>query len=127
ANDDLPLVRVNIFEEGSIQTVFINYSTDSGLNWKVIALNEILASPGIWEGTIPAQSQDTLVKWYIIAVDSQGNRAERKDIYGNPFEYTVVAKPFVPSYPPILVVISLIIPVAALLLRIRKKLYKIKS
>ena len=127
ANDDLPLVRVNIFEEGSIQTVFINYSTDSGLNWKAIALNEILASPGIWEGTIPAQSQDTLVKWYIIAVDSQGNRAERKDIYGNPFEYTVVAKPFVTSYPPILVVISLIIPVAALLLRIRKKLYKIKS
>ncbi|MHA1191509.1 MAG: hypothetical protein ACTSP9_04350 [Promethearchaeota archaeon] len=127
ADDDSPLVRVNIFEEGGLQDVVINYSIDNGVSWSLISLDEILASPGLWEGAIPSFAQDTKVKWYIIAWDSQGNRAERKDIYGNPFEYTVVAKPFVPSYPPILIVISLMIPVAALLLRNRKKLHKIKS
>ncbi|MHA1749759.1 MAG: hypothetical protein ACTSYF_14090 [Promethearchaeota archaeon] len=127
ADDDSPFVRVNIFEEGVVQVAFINYSIDNGLNWSLISLSEILASPGIWEGTIPAQAQDTIVKWYVYALDTQGNRAERKDIYGDPFEYTVIAKPFVPSFPPVLIVVSLIIPVAAFLLRYRKKIHIIKA
>ena len=127
ADDDSPLVRVNIFEEGGLQDVVINYSIDNGVSWSLISLDEILASPGLWEGAIPSFAQDTKLKWYIIAWDSQGNRGERKDIYGNPFEYTVVAKPLVPSYPPILIVISLMIPVAVLLIRNRKKLHKTKS
>ncbi len=120
-NDDSPLVRVNIFEEGGLQTVFINYSIDNGLNWSVIPLDEIITSPGIWEGEIPPHTQGTKVQWYIIAVDNQGNMVERKDIYGNPFEYTVVNKPSVPSYSPILIFIALLIPIASILLRYRKK------
>ena len=127
ADDDSPFVRVNVFEEGSLTNVVINYSTDNGLIWSLIYLDEILASPGLWEGAIPSFAQGINVKWYIIAWDSQGNRGERKDIYGNPFEYTVVQKPFVPSYPPILIVISLMIPVAVLLIRNHKKLHKIIS
>jgi len=72
-------------------------------------------------------TQNTKVKWYIIAWDSQGNRAERKDIYGNPFEYTVIEKPLVPSYPPMFIIIFLITPIVAFILRNRKKLNKINT
>ena len=126
-NEDSPLVRVYIFEEGGMQDVVINYTINNGLDWNLISLDELFASPGIWEGTIPSLTQNTKVKWYIIAWDSQGNRAERKDVYGNPFEYTVIEKPLVPSYPPMFIIIFLITPIVAFILRNRKKLNKINT
>jgi len=104
---DSPFIMIDIFEEGGMQECIINYSIDSGLHWNIIHLHEQILNPGTWEASLPAQPSNTMILWYIMAWDLQGNKAIRKDIYGNPFEYTVIQKAEtnpsneIPSFPPL--------------------------
>lgn len=103
ASDDSPFVEVDIFEEGTVQNAVIWYSINNGTDWQFVMLTEYAAHPGKWYASLPAQPVNTRVLWYVAVSDMQGNYNSRNDSFGNPFEYTVIAKPppipDIPGYP----------------------------
>ncbi|MFX1274695.1 MAG: hypothetical protein ACFFAT_06570 [Promethearchaeota archaeon] len=88
--DDSPLIIVEIFDEGEIQSALILYSTNDGTNWDSAILSEQVTNPGTWQGTIPAFDHGTRVVWYLKVWDLQGGYSNRTDPNGNPFSYTVI-------------------------------------
>lgn len=88
--DDSPIITVDIFDEGGIQSALVFYSVDDGLNWDSVILNEQIANPGTSEGLIPAQDHGTTVLWYIKVWDNGGSYSNRTDPHGNPYQYTVI-------------------------------------
>ncbi|MHA1987424.1 MAG: hypothetical protein ACW98D_12360 [Promethearchaeota archaeon] len=66
---DLPIVTVDILDEGGVAQVIVWYSTDGGLNWFSVYLPELVTNPGTWENALPSQPVGTTVLWYIQAFD----------------------------------------------------------
>ena len=88
--DDTPLVAVEIFDEGGIESALIYFSINDGLTWDSTILSEQMANPGTWDGLIPAQDHGTTVLWYIKVWDSGGSYSNRTDPHGNPYQYEVI-------------------------------------
>ncbi|MHA1987436.1 MAG: Loki-CTERM sorting domain-containing protein [Promethearchaeota archaeon] len=120
---DSPYVTVEIFEEGGIQDAIINYSIDDGLNWDIIHLVEQSANPGTWAASIPSQTYNTTVRWYIMAWDAQGSKAIRTNATGYPFSYTVLPQPpaDIPAVPGYSVPITIVSLVAITIIYYRKR------
>ncbi|MFX1296486.1 MAG: FG-GAP-like repeat-containing protein [Promethearchaeota archaeon] len=91
--DDSPIVTVDLFDEGGIQSALIFFSIDDGVNWHSAVLSEQIANPETWQGTIPAHDHGTTVLWYIKVWDLEGSYSNRTDPNGNPFSYTVINRP----------------------------------
>ncbi|MBD3352729.1 MAG: hypothetical protein GF364_14675, partial [Candidatus Lokiarchaeota archaeon] len=89
--NDSPVVCIDIFEEGGISEAIIWYSIDNGSSWDIAYLSELSGQLGTWEGSIPKQSLNTTVFWYVQAWDVTGNNNSRFNSYSEPFEYTVIA------------------------------------
>ena len=87
--DDSPLVTVDIDEEGDVAFAQLNYTINNGVSWNWIELDEQIGNPGTYYASFPSQAHETTVKWFIEVWDGEGNKAERRDEYGNLFEYTI--------------------------------------
>ncbi len=127
ADDDSPFVEVDIFEEGAVQNAVLWYSINNGTDWQYIFFTEYAADPGKWYASLPAQPVDTRVLWYVKVSDVQGNVNSKNDSFGNPFEYTVIAKPpSIPDIPgyPYISVITLISIIGVVIIFYRKWLKK---
>ena len=68
SSSDAVLLTASIFDSGSIDAASLNYSVDDGAYVEVPMSSP---SPGIFSGTIPAQSENLLVKYYISATDDE--------------------------------------------------------
>ena len=88
--DDSPIVTVDLFDEGGIQSALIFFSINDGVIWYSVILSEQIANPGTWEGTIPAWDHGTTILWYIKVWDLEGSYSNRTDPNGNPYRYTVI-------------------------------------
>jgi len=88
--DDSPIVTVELFDEGGIQSAYIRFSINNGANWNDAILSEQIANLGTWQGTIPAYDHGTTVLWYIKVWDFEGSFSNRTDPHGNPYQYTVI-------------------------------------
>ena len=89
-NDDKPTILVEIFDEGGVQTAYINYSVNGGANWDTSALSELVFNPGTWSGYIPERQHGTTVLWHVRVFDNSGRNDTRKDQFGNDYSYTVI-------------------------------------
>lgn len=89
-SDDSPKINVAISDEGGIHTAVATYSSDNGVYWHSIHLEELVGNPGIWDGSLPAQTHGTSVLWYIRVWDNEGYNSSRYDQYNNLFSYTVL-------------------------------------
>jgi hypothetical protein len=126
--DDSPIVTVEVSDEGEVQEVILMYSINNGTSWDSVVFSEQVDNPGTWEGTIPAQPENTIVLWYLIARDSYGNNQTRKDLNtGLPFTYIVIKKPtseeepFIPSYSLTFMLPITIVTIMAIIIIFRKK------
>lgn len=127
ADDDSPFVEVDIFEEGGVQNAVLWYSINNGTDWQYIFFTEYAADPGKWYASLPAQPVDTTVLWYVRVSDNQGNVNSKNDSFGNPFEYTVIAKPVIPpGIPgfPFISLITVISIIGVVIIFYRKRLKK---
>jgi len=89
-SDDSPEINVGISDEGGVQLAASTYSTDDGVSWHSIILDEQLGNPGTWGGFLPTQDHGTNVKWYLRVWDFEGYLATRYDEYNNTYSYTVL-------------------------------------
>ncbi len=86
---DNPLVTVKIEEEGGMQTATLYYSIDNGTSWRMTPLVEYPGQPDVWHANIPKQANNTVVLWYLEAIDDTGNSALKFDITDSYFSYKV--------------------------------------
>ena len=77
---DSPLVTVKIEEEGGMQDVSLIYSIDNGTSWRSTPLTAYSGQPDVWHANIPKQVNNTVVLWYLEAIDETGNSAVKYDI-----------------------------------------------
>ncbi len=85
-------VKVSDVQPGSgIQSVTLWYINTTMDDWQSISMSLDVAS-GNWTATIPAQSMETAIEFYIEALDNAGNRAETAEDY----EYNVIAPAGIP-------------------------------
>ena len=68
SSSDAVVLTASIFDSGAIDAASLNYSVDNGAYVEVPLSSP---SPGIFSGTIPAQSENSLVKYYIGATDDE--------------------------------------------------------
>ena len=87
--DDSPLVTIDIDDEGELQLAQINYTIDNGVTWDYVILTEQPGNIGTYYASLPNQAHGTTVKWFVEVWDEEGNKATRKDEYGNLFTYTI--------------------------------------
>ena len=88
--DDSPVVTVDIFDEGGIQSALIYFSINNGTTWNSAILYEQAANPGTWQGFIPSYPRGTEVLWYIKVWDYEGQYSNRTDPHGKPYKYRVL-------------------------------------
>ena len=86
---DNPLVTVRIEEEGGIQDAILYYSIDNGTSWRSTPLSEYPGQPEVWHANTPKQVNNTVVIWYLEAIDETGNSAEKLDVTDTYFSYEV--------------------------------------
>ena len=87
--DDSPIITIDIFDEGGIQSALLWFSINDGANWDSAILSEQPANPGTWQASIPAHNHGTTVLWHIQVWDLRGLNSTRKDPNGNSYRYTV--------------------------------------
>ena len=68
SSSDAVVLTVSIFDSGAIDAASLHYSVD---NVAYVEVPMSSPSPGIFSGTIPAQSENSLVKYYISATDDE--------------------------------------------------------
>jgi len=88
--DDSPVVTVDIFDEGGIQSALIYFSINNGTTWNSAILYEQAANPGTWQGFIPSYPRGTELLWYIKVWDYEGQYSNRTDPHGKPYKYRVL-------------------------------------
>jgi hypothetical protein len=88
--DDQPFIKADIFDEGGIDLAVIWYSLNGGTNWDSVMLQEQVANPGSWQGSIPSLNHGVTVLWYLQAWDLEGSNSIRKDPNGLPYQYIVL-------------------------------------
>ena len=83
--DDNVKITVNITYPGITGTVRIHYKVDSG-SWKTVDMNLIDGNvdDGLWQGTIPKQSEGSKVRYYVNVT----NTAPSTDL-SDTYSYTV--------------------------------------
>ena len=84
-------VKVSDIQPGSgIQSVTLWYMNTTMDDWQSISMRDVAS--GNWTATIPAQSMETAIEFYIEALDNAGNKAETAEEY----EYNVIAPTGIP-------------------------------
>lgn len=91
-------VKVSVSVTDSIsgvKNVTLSYTTNDWATGNDVTMT-FNASSGLWEGTIPGQAADTLVKYKITAYDNAENMAENNNagmyyVYQVIFEFTTIA------------------------------------
>jgi len=110
-------VKVSDPQPGSgIQSVTLRYKNLTTDEWQSIAM-EFDAASGNWTATIPAQTQETTIKFYIEAFDKAGNQA----ISGELYEYKVIAPAGFPLAWLVIIVLLILAAIAAAIYLWRKR------
>jgi len=79
------LVRCQVTDDDLLVRVELHFSTDGGASWDSLSMT---LEDSLYSGWIPAQTQGTQVKYYVLAEDAEGAIAEEPD---PPASYTVAA------------------------------------
>lgn len=107
------IVRANVTDQIiGVGKVLLGYSVDGGpFNYLTMIYNETL---GLYEGIIPGQEENVLVKYYVHASDMVNEYNVNEDNYGQYYAYTVI--PEFPQ-PTILLLFAFITLIATILLK----------
>jgi hypothetical protein len=111
-------ISVNVTDLGSgIKEVILQYSLNDGVSWTNISMTYNNIS-NLYEGTIPAQSTNLMVKYAIYASDNVGNSAVNNSS-GQYYSYSVI-----PEFPQVMLMAILLFSSfsATVLIKKRKKL-----
>ncbi len=88
--------RVSDIQPGSgIQNVTLWYRNTTMDDWQPIPMS-LNDTSGNWTATIPAQSMETTIQFYIEAFDNAGNKARKPVSSDETYEYEVIAPAGVP-------------------------------
>ncbi len=87
---DTPCVTIGVQEDGVLSTVRLIYSTDNEYTWLMVDMSPTTGVSNQWEGALPGQPQNTVVKWYIRATNEQGLSTEKWAPGGGAYTYTVL-------------------------------------
>ena len=93
STDEQVTVNVKVTDpqpNGCIQNVTLRYRNTTIEDWQTIPMSLNVTS-GNWTATIPAQSAETTIRFYIEAFDDAGNRAATDE-----YEYDVIAPAGIP-------------------------------
>jgi len=93
STDEQVTVNVKVTDpqpNGGIQNVTLRYRNTTIEDWQTIPMSLNVTS-GNWTATIPAQSAETTIRFYIEAFDDAGNRAATDE-----YEYDVIAPAGIP-------------------------------
>ncbi len=106
--------RVSDIQPGSgIQNVTLWYRNTTMDDWQPIPMS-LNDTSGNWTATIPAQSMETTIEFYIEAFDNAGNKARKPVSSDETYEYEVIA-------PAIILLILAAIAVAIYFWRMRRR------
>lgn len=109
-------VEVSDVQPGSgIRNALLSYRNTTSGDWKPIPMS-LNATSGNWTATIPAQSVETMIEFYIEAFDNAGNSAVTDEVY----QYEVVAPLGVPLAWVIVIVILIFAATATAIYLLRK-------
>jgi len=99
-----------------IQSVTLWYRNTTMVNYKPIPMSLSVTS-GNWTATIPAQSTETKIEFYIEALDNAGNKVVSDEIY----EYQVIAPAGIPLAWIVAIILLILAAIAAAIYFWRKR------